>query len=253
MSDLFQSDPSDDTVPQIDPAKEYLPELVGDGKKYKSPEDLAKAALHKDQFIDQLKREQRDRDATIARLQSDLEARIKQEDFLTKVETLVAPKLPEAGGTPPADGTNGTPAVTPETIEKILEQRDATKQRQANLRDVETRLKEVYGDDYKRRVQEQARTLGVGTDFLTDVAAKNPSAFYRLVGVDSTQNRVPPTSQSAPPRSSVSIPSTPGQVKDQEYYRTLRKKVGDAAYFTPAIQQEIWKSATELGDAFYRK
>src|SRR5712672_125043 len=41
---------------ELDPTKEYLQELVGDGKKFKSPEDLARGKYEADSYIKILER-----------------------------------------------------------------------------------------------------------------------------------------------------------------------------------------------------
>ena len=47
------------TTPEATTDGQLFPALVGDGQKYKTPEELAKAYSNADQFIEQLKDENR--------------------------------------------------------------------------------------------------------------------------------------------------------------------------------------------------
>ncbi|HEY6020500.1 MAG TPA: hypothetical protein VIY48_11525 [Candidatus Paceibacterota bacterium] len=232
-NDPFATDPAN--VPVVDPTKNYLEELVGDGRKYATPEDLAKAAIHKDAFIEQLKRENAEAREAISK-------RINEEEFLKKLEQVARPNSPPPQD-PPEDRRDeqAPPAITPEDIEKLLSQREAKKKQEENLQTVTNRLQELYGDDYRSRVQSQAKALGVGTDFLTNIAQQNPQAFYRLLGLEQAREET----FSPPPRSSVSSPPSTTGKKDYAYFAKMRKEKGEGWYFSIPVQQEIWKAARE--------
>jgi hypothetical protein len=239
--DLFQQlDPTD--VIEIDHTKDYLPELVGEGKKYKDNETLAKAAVHKDAFIEQLKREN-------AETRRALSERINMEQFLDKIEA-ARKTTPSEPGTPLVEQDGSKSAVTSEDIEALLERRETDRARKANLVAVEDKLKGTLGPDYKRRVQEKALALKVDTTWLTDVAARNPDAFYELMGLNQTTEQ---SGYTPPPRSSVTAPSVSNQ-KNYAYYNKMRQEKGEGWYFSVPVQQERWKALQELGeDAFYKK
>lgn len=235
MSDDLFGGPTNEE-PVIDQEKEYLPELVGEDKKYKTPEELAKAAIHKDNFIEQLKRENAEMRDAIAK-------RSNEEEFLKKLEQVARPKSPESQDPPVERRDEQVSAIKPEDIERIIEEREVKRQREANLKVVSERLQELYGADYRSRVQSQAKALGVGTDFLTDVAAKNPQAFFRLVGLEEQKKKTDDVF-TAPPRSSFSTPPKT-TVKNYEYFKKLRQEKGDGWYFSLPVQQEIWTAAKE--------
>lgn len=224
------------TEPVVDENKDYLQELVGEGKKYSTPQELAKAAVHKDQFIEQIKREN-------AEMREALSKRNNEEEFLSRIEKVVQPKSPEPQDTP-VRRDDVKSAITPEDVEQIIEQREAKRKREENLTSVMSKLQEVYGDQYKSRVQSQAQQLGVGTDFLTDVAAKNPQAFYKLLGLDQQPRK--DDIFSPPPRTQVTTTtSSPSSQKDYQYFQNLRREKGDSWYFSQRTQQEIWRAAKE--------
>lgn len=241
MSDLFQTDP--DEIPALDPNKVYKDELVGEGKKFKDEEALARAKVESDRYIAQLLREQEE-------MRQALNKRINEEEFLTKLETLSKGKSPDPQDPPVNDGTQTT-AITPEAVEEIIARREAENQRKTNLATAIAKLQETFGDDYKRHVQAQAKALGVGTDFLTDAAAKNPQAFYRLIGLD---QQTKSDAFSPPPRSSVqqSTSSNPN-AKNYGHFKRLRSEKGDGWYFSQPVQQEIWRELKSQGeDNFYK-
>lgn len=235
MNDVFKTDGNE----VIENAYETL---VGEGKKFGDNESLAKAKIESDRYIARLLQEQ-------AEMRDALQKRINEEEFLTKLESL-SRKSPEPA-TPPVERDVPAVSITPDTIEDIIEKREAIKARNTNLNEVEKKLQEVYGDEYKRRVQTQAQQLGVGTDFLTDVAGKNPQAFYRLMGID--QNTQPKESV-APPRSTVTGLS-PSAVTDKgryAYWAEQRRQKGDGWYFSTGVQQQLWNELTRVGeDKFY--
>lgn len=211
-------------------------DLVGEGKKYKTNDDAAKALAHKDQYIKRLEQENAEAREAAA-------SRMNEEDFLKKLEE-VTRKSPEPREQPVVQRDEPEKsAVTPEDIERILETREAKRQREANLSSVTTKLQETFGDEYKSRVQSQAKALGVDTSFLTDVAAKNPTAFYKLMGLDSQTRR---EDTFAPPATRVTtvLPSHSG-VKDYNYFRKLRQEKGEGWYFSMPVQQDIWRAQQE--------
>jgi hypothetical protein len=230
--DPFETDPSE--TPNVEVKFE---DLVGEGKKYKDPEAAAKAIVEKDRFIERLKQE-------AAEAREAAQKRINEEEFLTKLEALSRGKSPDAGNQPPADGTQ-TAAVTPEAVEEIINKREAARKRQANIEAVTSKLQETFGDDYKRHVQKQAQALGTTTAELTELAAKSPQAFLRLVGAEQAQRS--DDAFSPPPRSSLSPPPSSGTTKNYSYYQRQRVEKGEGWYFSLPVQKEIWEQAKALG------
>lgn len=240
--DLFQTD---NTEFSLDPEKKYSEELIGDGKRYSDQEKAARALVEKDNFIEQLKREN-------AEMRSSLSKRMNEEDFIKKLEEVASRGQPAPTGVEtPTEGNDKPAALKLEDVEALIAKREAEAKHQQNLNSVLDRLQTTFGADFKRRVQEQARTLGVDTGFLTDVAKKNPQAFYRLMGLD--QKVEQRDAFSPPPRTSISAPMSGGGKKDYAYFQKLRAEKGESWYFSIPVQQEIWKAAKEAearGEAF---
>jgi len=241
MADVFQNDPSE--TPLED--KNYLEELVGEGKKFSDPEKLARAKVESDRFIARLLAEQEE-------MRKALEKRNNEEEFLTKLEQITKPRQPEIEEPTLGNQPTEKSALTPADIERMLEEREAKKTAERNLETVVQKLEQAFGPDYRSRVQNQASTLGVGTDFLTDIAAKNPQAFYKLMGLDQ-QNRQ--DTFSPPPRSNtMAFQPNSGNKKDYNYWKAQRAEKGEGWYFQKSTQREIWNSVNSMGEAeFYKE
>lgn len=214
-------------------------------EKYKDNEGIVKAVEHKDRFIEQMKREQ-------SQLRSDLETRIKYEEFLDRMNSLqsgTAKGAPSPDDTTSNDKTQTPPAVTPQDIERMLEQRDAKKRQESNLDFVQRKLTETLGPNYGSKLKQQAANLDMSEETLTAIAAQNPKAFLKLVSAeDRTEQSFTP-----PPRSmfnSDSFKPSTSNTKNFSYYEDIRK-TKPTEYWQPRIQNEMMKALEEKGDAFY--
>jgi hypothetical protein len=234
---MSEDNPFEGTVTPA-PASVKFDDLVGEGKKYKTTDDAAIAIMEKDHFIEQLKREN-------AEMREASSKRMNEEEFLAKLAQATAPKTPEPQD-PPVERRveQVASAVTPEDIDKIIDQREAKRSREQNLNSVVDRLQELYGDEFKSRVQSQAKELGVGTTFLTNIASENPQAFYRLMGIEAPK-RQDTFSPPPPTRVNTANQTQPSGKKDYGHFQKLRSEKGDGWYFSIPVQQEIWQAAKE--------
>jgi len=251
---LFGSDQGNAGAPQTNESNEdYLAMYVGEGKRYKDVAALAKGAKDKDDFIERLKQE-----AAAAR--SALRGEQKIDEFLDKLKSVnSAPGASNTQVTTP-DGTNTnqpttqpqTPtqkALTPAEVEELLEQREARKNAEANLKEAQRIAQAAFGANYPTVLSEKADELGVSKEYLTNLAANSPAAFARLIGAEGKQE-----AGSGLPRTQVNSAAlrdaTTGAVKNGAYYKQLRKQIGDAEFFKPGVQNELFRQIKVLGDAF---
>lgn len=241
MTDLFADDQNSNTV---DNNKNYLEELVGDGKKFKTPEDLARAKAESDAFILRLQNETK-------ALRDDLNARQRLEDLLDKMQNGQTTNTNSNQNNQHGENNEGT-ALTPDRItamveETVLKREQAARSAQ-NLAEVRSTLTQHYGSDYLNRLTSAASDLGVTNEFLNNLAASQPKALYRLLGVGQKQD----TTLFAPPRSTGSVQSSgpTGGERDQTYYSKL-KATDSKAYWSPKVQNEMHKDAMRLGERFF--
>jgi hypothetical protein len=238
MDDIFTP-----TTPSIDPEKDYFAEYVGEGKKYKTPQDAGRAIVEKDAFIARVLEEKR-------QLEEDLRTRSNEQNFLDQLKSVVKPPLTPDVGTPPPQ-SDPSPTVDPKNIEalvqKTIEAQREREERTRNLNEVKQALTNVFGADYANSLKQRANELGIPVEWLNDAAAKSPKAFYRMLGLDA-----------APARSDLFTPPTTVNtagfnqdktVKNWAYYNDLRK-TDPTKYHSPATQKELWENAKKLGEKF---
>lgn len=229
MADVFGDQPQNDDV--------NFETLVGDGKKYRDVNDLAKAYVNADTHIEELRR-----DLAQARAERDAEKN----------------RQPNASEQQPQANQPIVEPVQPQSKEDLRTQlREELKnltQEQTFENNVETtaqKLIDHYGDSTKANlaVKERARELGVSVDWLRDSAARTPAAFYTLMRIDPSQQAQDRSTPSPKSEMRTNISHNPN-VKNFEYYRNLKKE-NKALYYSVNVQQEMQKQAKDLGDAFY--
>lgn len=236
--DLFTQD--DQTT--IDPNKDYLAELVGEGKKFQTPQDLARAKAEADAFIAKLLQEKRD-------VEAELQTRSNEAAFLDQLKSVIQPVSTQPPVTPPTQSDNRQ-TVDQDAIEalvqKAIEERTAKAERERNQTAVVKRLTDTFGPQYTQHIAKWAKDVGVPADWLNDLAARSPQAFYKMLGIEDT-----PAAPIVAPQTVVNPAATAhrGQVKDWNYYKQIMK-TDPAKFNSPAIQKEMFESARQLGPNF---
>lgn len=233
-------------TPGIDQTKNYLQDLVGEGKKFKDSEALAKGKLESDQFIERLKAEQ-------AELRKELDTRIKYEEFLAKLETAEKPsgtpgiQTPSEPVVPPVVNTNTEEDLSTK-VDAIVAKREALQKQAANLDQVKQELIKKFGPNYAQTIAGQAKVLGLSQKELDGMAAQSPKAFLKLFGAEDKKIET-----FNPPKTQVNAQTfTPasGEQKTMKYYRELKAK-DPRAFFDPTIANEMHDQAKRLGEAFF--
>jgi hypothetical protein len=167
-----------------DRPENYLETLVGEDKKFKTPEDLAKGKWESDLYIENLKRELDE-----AKLQAEAAKRV--EELLERNQQRQAAPPEQGNNQPPV-----TPEVKPvtdedltERIRRITAEEDSKNRVASNVNQVATQLIELYGseDNANKMVKQRAAELGVTVTFLQEVAAKSPKAFFAQMGVENPE------------------------------------------------------------------
>lgn len=200
---------------------------------------IAKRLADKDAYIAQLEREAEEKLEAIREKETELEAaRILKE---AQKNAIPAPS-PEAK---PAAVEPAKPLNEDELVERVLkaqEQRTAEAKATANAQAVVERLTELYGSEAaaNKVVNDRAKALGVGVDFLLSTAKTSPTAFYDLMQLETAPKHSPaPKGDVNPTALKTHAPGV--KQGTPEYYEALRKEIGDAAFYTPKIQQQRFK------------
>lgn len=250
---LFNANSPDPAIQQIDPNKDYYTELVGEGKKFKDNQVLARSKVEADNFAIQLQRENAEMRKEIDTLTNEVRSRQSVEELLKKnLQTSNTQNTQNNQGTVNED-QNTAANLTPQDVEELLNKRDQVKSAEANLTTVRERLEKEWGPTFEVKLREVAKSFGIGTKFLDDVARTQPQVFFQLVGLNNTKET---TSTGLPPRnvSTEALNATRGQKVERanSYYQNLRKTQGNAKFFSTGVQTEIFKRIQEIGeDAFY--
>ncbi len=227
MDDIFSG--GDHTPNDSNP----LDLLVGEGKKYKTIEDLAKSRLEADNFIEQLKTENKG-------LRDDLATRARLEEVVDRLASRNSQEDHDDGDNHALDNESRQPAFTEKDLDKLLEakitqkerERTAKENRQAALNE----LQRIYGNDASRILSERVEALGLDKEDINALAGKSPSALVSLISGKTSQER-----PFTPPRSSVTSPGTtttnpePGS---WDYYQKL-KKDNPSLYWSPKVQHQM--------------
>lgn len=231
----------------IDDQKDYLSELVGEDKRYKTPAELARAALHKDQHIARLEHENR-------MIRDDLEKRVNLQEVVDRLSQVQEARA-QPDHRPPVADPNLTPATPPtpdfdEIINQKLTEHQEKERRTNNARKVNEELSKRFGANFKTVVAQRAAELGLGPQFVNDLAQTQPEAMLALfpgrqVDQSAMQMAAPENRMNA---AGAAPSGTPGK-KFKDYQKLYKENPGE--YWTPRVQNEIAAEALRQGSSFY--
>ncbi len=230
MSDIFNADPA--TAPKTEGetgAPQGTPSpftaLVGESGKYKTPDELAKAYIHADTFIEQLKAEN-----------AQLRARTQEAATLDQVLERLQQKQQEA----PVDDSQ---ALTVDQVATIVQQQitglETAKTRQANLNKADQAMKEKFGDKALEVFNQKAATPELKRIY-KELAETAPDQFVALFGA---VPEGPKGSMEQPSVTSAGVASTP-RVKEwsKEWVAQIRKEKPQL-YKSVQFQNDLMKNA----------
>lgn len=240
--------PPDLGEPQIDESKDYLAELVGEGKKFSDAKELAKGKYFADQTIEVMKKRQDELRADYLKLREENTSQANLKDLVDQLKTqLASSKEPLAN-----EDHRDKPTIDPKDIEtlvanKVKEIQTSNKQEE-NFTNFRTKLAERFGTN-EDALNQQISNLGLDKEDLVAIAKKSPTAALKALGLDvqATQDgfHTPPRSNQ---RNDSFAPKT--QKRTWAYYQEL-KKVNPQMYHDRKITTQMAQDAVELGDAFY--
>lgn len=226
-----------------DTAEPTVDQLVGEGKKYATVDDLAKAYANADMFIGQLKTETEG-------LRTELTQRVAAEELFNRIVAAKQEPSPSVAAPredPPVGDTNQQPDLAQVVREQLLAVESERTAKQ-NADTVTNRMLQEFGDEAKANqvIVTKAQELGVSIEFLQDVAIKSPAAFFQTIGLNATQTAAPSVSRgdvntAALGRNTSTGASTFGT---KEYFDAMRRDT-PTKYWTPAIQNQIFKATQE--------
>lgn len=251
-NDLFTNKvATQNTTTDVDYVKAMSEKYAKDGKL--DVEGLAKGAYHANEHIKTV-------EAEMAELRRELDTRISLQEFLDKQKQqqptpVVSSPAPTSQNQNEIKGNEPTPLNKDDIakyVKSAIDQERTAITREQNSTYVVNELIKAYGNNYIDRLNKVSNDLGLGKDFLNNLAAEQPKAFLKLVA-DSTPAASPSVGSFIPPRSVVNTtPSAQktGVVKNWAYFQGL-KKSDPRSYFSSSTQSELHREALKQGDAFY--
>lgn len=234
--------------PQIDQNKNYYEELVGDDKKFKTVEDLARGKAEADMYIEHFKRTQDELRADYNRLREEYNSGQSLKELIDQLKSNKESQNDITQNVPEDKSDTLDLTKIEELVSNKLQAAKQQEKEEANFATVQSKLKEVYGDNYANALKQQISDLGLTADFVNDLARKHPQVLFRTLGIDGHSQKE--TFQAPPASKNRSDPFAPNVAKRTwSYYEKMRKS-NPTEYFNPKTQDQMFKDATSLGSAF---
>jgi hypothetical protein len=222
-------DQNKDEAPAEKPVS--VEDLVGEGKKYSSVEELAKAYYNADSHIQKIENENKE-------LRVKAEAKIQAEELL-KGLSQQEPVQPEQT---PSDNHSheGTGEDVQAMVERMLNERESSAKAATNTRLVEEALSAAFGSKAREVFETKAKELN--TD-LRALSAQSPQLVLQAFGVSgkapSSSAPLPTSNMSAHSGTAPAIDGksklkelyNTGKLSRQEYFKTLHEKVSSDPNF----------------------
>jgi len=235
--DVFASDHNSEAPPAVNPVEA----LVGDGKKFKTVEDLARGKLESDAFIKRLTDEAAELRAELAK-KNDADAQLAalREEMQT---------LRTANPQPSRENTN--PALTIDSVKALVNESITQAERNRTVHQNVTTANDAmvkhFGslENAASAVKAKATEVGMTVEALRDIAARSPTAFTKIMGVEMQISSNEPLNPASATREVVNKPAGDPIKGTKPYYEKMRKETPNQ-YWSPAIQQEIFQ-ATKAG------
>lgn len=234
MSRMFDQDNAQQQEqPENKSAQEIFEELVGEGKKYSSPEELAKAYFHANSHISKLEQENE-------------QYRVKTQAAKSVDEILA--QLQQRGSDADKMADEATPESKPERtnddveslVQKALEAKLKERDSAGNQKQVAAKLREKFGDAAGKVFDEKSKELGLD---LESLAGQSPAAvlsIFGLTGGSRASSQLPVSGDTTSHADNVPEQGTrayaeymydKGKISRAEKYRLLHDFAKDPAQF----------------------
>ena len=161
---------TEDTKPNSFEIPTEAQDYVGEGKKYKSPEDALKSVPHAQEHISTL-------EAELAEVKEELTKRKTTQELLDEIKSGQQ-----------VEATTSQPEVNQDTLEQLvqntLERRDQAAHAKTNATSVSSKFTEKYGSAAEATYNQIAKESGLTVQQLNSLAATSPNAVLKLAGLD---------------------------------------------------------------------
>lgn len=223
---------------------DLMTELVGEGKKYKTVEDLARSRLEADIHIKRVETEN-------AEMREKLAKAASVEDILAAVK---AQGAVSANETPdPEDRTTASPGLTTEQVAKIVAEQVSgirTKEvRDTNRSKANAEMIRLFGDKAQEVFLKEATTPELQATY-KELAELNPDKFVAIFKKPETNTQNVDTGGKNIQALNLNQDLGGLQPGTQAFYSALRKKE-PKTYFAAATQLQMHKDAMSNPDKYF--
>jgi hypothetical protein len=220
-----------------------LATLVGEGKKYKTMEDLAKSKLEGDLFIDTLKTENR----------AYREALLSGDE--TAIEAARAALAAKSKGDPTTQQKSNQPqppsSLSKADILSIVDERDRTLAARNNVDQFNSVVAQAFGDKANDAVRAKLAELGIPHSELTKLVETSPKAAMRMLGIEPVQKQTQQLGKGEAPVNTAAFFANDGsKTENWAFFQKLRKEL-KADYYRPEVQKRVMDARTKMGPAFW--
>jgi hypothetical protein len=251
MSDIFSSATTEGTTTdtqQTQTKESFVDHLVGDGKKFKDIEALAKGKLEADKHISEITK-------TLDELRAELAKQDYAKNLLEQMskgsETGAEQPTPVTTSSSNTENTTQSASDFEALVEKVITAKEKNKTASQNISVVGEEMQKQYGDKTADVLKAKSLELNMSLDRLKEIAAESPTAFFQLIGVKKMGEKTS-TSTGVTTQSTIRSENFNSYSQDRtfEYYQKLRKE-NRSLYYSPKIQNTMLQDRERLGDRFY--
>lgn len=223
----------------------YLDHLVGEDKKFKDMESLAKGKYQSDEYVKTLERQLDEyrKDLIKEREENTLRAEFeKLKDQITK------PVQQSNITQQPAEVKPVNQDEIRSLVSNTVQEIENSKKRDSNFNLVVDKLKERFGSNYQSLLEQQIKALNLTVDEANELARTKPQLLLKTLGMDA-----PVTKENfqTPPRTNTNTSSFRPEVKkrDWSYYQELKNK-SPKEYYSARTNVQMHNDMMELGENF---
>ncbi len=232
----------------VDPTKDYVAELVGDDKKFKTVADLARGKYEADLYIKTMERQKDELRNDYLALRKEHMAGAQLQDLIDKLDTTKQPLNSDNLKANDVKPETFDPKELDTLLDSKLESREKTRKAEENFKTVQSKLIESFGPGYKNQIKAQADSLGLTDDDVNTLARKSPTAFYKTFGLDQVKKN---DNFQTPPNSSMRAdPFAPKTDKRTWSYYQKMKQTQPEVYRNPKTQVQMHNDYISLGRDF---
>jgi hypothetical protein len=227
-----------------------LETLVGEDKKFKDVEALAKGKVEADAFIVTLQNQIQTLAEELKNANITADRKTALENLMSSLTNTTKPPV-QPTGNQPQEPNNQTAGLSHDDVVKLLEARDKAAAETRNLQTAYAPVRKLYGEKTDEVLDAKAKELGMSREALDNLAKTSPQAFVSVVGVNKTDNSTRPMASHSSVSNLGGGDSGPDGVRNKAYYDGVKQKMGAKAFaFDAKLQVQLHKDMAALGDAW---